>query len=85
MVTIRLARRGGKKEPFYHIVVTDSRRRGGTTLEQVGFFNPVARGGSEELRLDLSRVEHWVSRGAQPSDRVAQLVKSHRSKTPAAA
>jgi small subunit ribosomal protein S16 len=85
MVTIRLARRGGKKEPFYHIVVTDSRRRGGTTLEQVGFFNPVARGGSEELRLDLSRVEHWISRGAQPSDRVAQLVKSQRSKTTAAA
>ena len=57
MVTIRLARRGGKKEPFYHVVVTDSRRRGGSTLEQVGFFNPVARGGSEELRLDIARIE----------------------------
>jgi len=85
MVTIRLNRRGGKKEPFYHVVVTDSRRRGGTTLEQVGFFNPVARGGSEELRLDIARIEHWVTRGAQPSDRVAQLVKSFRAKTPAAA
>ena len=59
MVTIRLTRRGGKKEPFYHVVVTDSRRRGGA-LEQVGFFNPVARGSSEELRLDMARVEHWL-------------------------
>jgi small subunit ribosomal protein S16 len=78
MVTIRLTRRGGKKEPFYHVVVTDSRRRGGGTLEQVGFFNPVARGGSEELRLDIPRVDYWISVGAQPSDRVAQLVKGYR-------
>jgi small subunit ribosomal protein S16 len=85
MVTIRLARRGGKKEPFYHVVVTDSRRRGGTTLEQVGFFNPVARGGSEEVRLDLSRIDHWLTHGAQPSERVAQLVKSYRTKALAAA
>jgi len=85
MVTIRLTRRGGKKEPFYHVVVTDSRRRGGTALEQVGFFNPVAKGGSEELRLDLARIDHWVTRGAQPSERVAQLVKGYRAKTPAAA
>jgi small subunit ribosomal protein S16 len=81
MVTIRLARRGGKKEPFYHVVVTDSRRAGsGRGLEQVGFFNPVARGGSEELRLDLGRIDHWIGQGAQPSDRVAQLVKSYRAK-----
>ena len=85
MVTIRLARRGGKKEPFYHVVVTDSRRRGGTTLEQVGFFNPVARGGSEEVRLDLPRIDHWLKHGAQPSERVAQLVKSYRTKALAAA
>ena len=81
MVTIRLARRGGKKEPFYHVVVTDSRRAGsGRGLEQVGFFNPVARGGSEELRLDLGRIDPWIGQGAQPSDRVAQLVKSYRAK-----
>jgi small subunit ribosomal protein S16 len=81
MVTIRLARRGGKKEPFYHVVVTDSRRAGSSHgLEQVGFFNPVARGGSEELRLDLGRIDHWIGRGAQPSDRVAQLVKTYRAK-----
>jgi small subunit ribosomal protein S16 len=84
MVTIRLMRRGGKKEPFYHVVVTDSRRSVGGALEQVGFFNPVARGGSEGLRLDLARVDHWIERGAQPSERVAQLLKSYR-KTQAAA
>jgi small subunit ribosomal protein S16 len=85
MVTIRLTRRGGKKEPFYHVVVTDSRRTGGTALEQVGFYNPVARGGSEELRLDLGRIDYWVARGAQPSERVAHLVKSQRSRVSAAA
>jgi len=56
----------GKKEPFYHVVVTDSRRSGGGALEQVGFFNPVARGASEELRLDLARVDHWVARVRSP-------------------
>jgi small subunit ribosomal protein S16 len=85
MVTIRLTRRGGKKEPFYHVVVTDSRKRGGSTLEQVGFFNPVARGGSEELRLDIGRVDYWISVGAQPSDRVSQLIKSFRKAHPVAA
>ncbi|HQR48770.1 MAG TPA: 30S ribosomal protein S16 [Steroidobacteraceae bacterium] len=84
MVTIRLMRRGGKKEPFYHVVVTDSRRSGGGTLEQVGFFNPVAKGASEEVRLDLDRIDHWVSRGAQPSDRVAQLLKGYRKAKAAA-
>jgi small subunit ribosomal protein S16 len=78
MVTIRLMRRGGKKEPFYHVVVTDSRRSVGGALEQVGFFNPVAKGGSEGLRLDIERIDQWVSRGAQPSERVAALLKSYR-------
>ena len=77
MVTIRLQRRGGKKEPFYHVVVTDSRRRG-TGLEQLGFYNPVARGNSVEIRLDLARIDYWLSVGAQPSDRVAQLLKDYR-------
>ena len=85
MVTIRLQRRGGKKEPFYHVVVTDSRRAGGGSLEQVGFFNPVARGNSEELRLDLSRVDYWLGVGAQPSDRVQQLLKVFRKKNQVAA
>jgi small subunit ribosomal protein S16 len=83
MVTIRLNRRGGKKEPFYHVVVTDSRRRG-TGLEQLGFYNPVARGNSIELRLDLARVDYWLSVGAQPSDRVAQLIKNYRKSQPTA-
>jgi small subunit ribosomal protein S16 len=85
MVTIRLQRRGGKKEPFYHVVVTDSRRAGGGSLEQVGFFNPVARGNSQELRLELDRVDYWLGVGAQPSERVQQLIKSYRKTQVAAA
>jgi small subunit ribosomal protein S16 len=84
MVKIRLSRRGAKKQPFYHVVVTDSRRSGGGSLEQVGFFNPVARGASEKLRLDLDRIDHWIETGAQPSERVAQLVKSYRKAQPEA-
>jgi len=77
MVTIRLARGGSKKRPFYHLTVTDSRTsRDGRYLERVGFFNPVARGQEERLRVELDRVEHWVSQGAQLSDRVANLVKT---------
>jgi small subunit ribosomal protein S16 len=84
MVTIRLMRRGGKKEPFYHVVVTDSRRSVGGSLEQVGFFNPVAKGASEGLRLDIERIDHWVGCGAQPSERVAQLLKGYRKAKAAA-
>ena len=77
MVTIRLARGGAKKRPFYHIVVSDSRKsRDGRFIERVGFFNPVARGQEESLRLDQERVSHWVSQGAQLTDRVKQLVKA---------
>lgn len=76
MVTIRLARGGSKKRPFYQIVVTDSRNaRDGRFIERIGFFNPLAQGQSEELRLDLDRVNHWVGLGAGLSDRVAALVK----------
>ena len=76
MVTIRLSRTGAKKRPFYHIVVTDSRNaRDGRYIERLGFFNPVAVGGEEELRINHDRVEHWISQGAQPSDRVASLIK----------
>ena len=79
MVTIRLARGGAKKRPFYNIVVADSRNaRDGRFIERVGFFNPVARGQEEALRLDLDRVEHWVSNGAATSDRVAKLIKDAR-------
>lgn len=76
MVTIRLARGGAKKRPFYHLAVTDSRKsRDGRFIERVGFFNPVARGQDERLRIDRERVEYWVSQGAQLSDRVSKLVK----------
>ncbi len=76
MVTIRLSRGGAKKRPFYHIVVTDSRnKRDGRFIERLGFFNPVARGAEETLRIDNERVEHWLSQGAKVSDRVSQLLK----------
>lgn len=77
MVTIRLARGGSKKRPFYHLTVADSRNaRNGRFIERVGFFNPIARGQEERLRVDFERLDHWVSQGAQLSDRVSQLVKS---------
>ncbi|MCV6606081.1 30S ribosomal protein S16 [bacterium SCSIO 12696] len=76
MVTIRLARGGSKKRPFYHLTVADSRNaRNSRFIERVGFFNPTARGNEERLRVDLERVNHWVSQGAKPSDRVAKLIK----------
>lgn len=76
MVTIRLARAGSKKRPFYHITVADSRRaRDGRYIERLGFFNPQARGQEEPLRLDLERLNHWISQGAQVSERVASLAK----------
>lgn len=76
MVTIRLARGGAKKRPFYHVHVTDSRKsRDGRYIERVGFFNPVARGNEERLRIDNERIQHWVNQGAVVSERVAQLLK----------
>jgi len=76
MVTIRLSRGGAKKRPFYQIVVADSRSpRDGRFIERVGFFNPIAQGNSERVRINLDRVNHWVSQGASLSDRVQALVK----------
>ena len=76
MVTIRLTRSGAKKRPFYGVVVTDSRnKRDGRCIERLGFFNPLAKGQEETLRLDLARISHWIGQGAQPSDRVAKLIK----------
>lgn len=76
MVVIRLARSGSKKRPFYNINVADSRSaRDGKFIERLGFFNPIARGAEEELRIDLARVEYWVGKGAQPTDRVRDLLK----------
>ena len=80
MVTIRLARGGAKKRPFYTVVVTDSRNaRDGRFIEKVGFFNPSAQGQAERLRLDLDRVNHWIGQGAGLSDRVEKLVKDAKA------
>jgi small subunit ribosomal protein S16 len=76
MVTIRMARAGAKKRPFYHIVVTDSRnRRDGRYIERIGFFNPVATGQEVELQVDRERAAYWIGQGAQASERVAALLK----------
>ena len=80
MVIIRLSRGGAKKVPFYSIVVTDSRKaREGRRIERVGFFNPLARGQEERLRLDLDRVDYWTGVGAQLSDRVKSLISEARA------
>ncbi len=80
MVKIRLSRGGAKKQPFYHIVVTDSRKaRDGRSIERLGFFNPVARGQEVRLQLDLERVDYWQGVGAQISERVRTLVSEARS------
>jgi small subunit ribosomal protein S16 len=79
MVTIRLTRRGARNQPFYHVVVTDSRKRqGGASLENLGYFNPIARRGEPKLKLDLPRIDYWVGKGAQQSDRVRSLVADYR-------
>ncbi|TDJ23917.1 MAG: 30S ribosomal protein S16 [Gammaproteobacteria bacterium] len=80
MVTIRLARHGAKKAPFYHLTVADrSAKRDGRFVERVGFFNPLAKGKAEQLRVDLERVDYWLSVGAKPSERVNKLIKRARS------
>ncbi len=79
MVTIRLARGGSKKRPFYQIVVTDSRSaRDGRFIEKVGFFNPMARGQEVRLELKNERVDHWLDKGAQTSVRVNTLLKESK-------
>ena len=76
MVTIRLSRAGAKKRPFYHLVVTDSRnKRDGRYIERLGFFNPSAKDSEEDIRLDLDRINNWISKGAQVSSRVSDLLK----------
>ena len=82
MVTIRLARGGAKKRPFYHVVVTDSRsKRDGSYIERVGFFNPIARGKEERLRLNDDRIQYWFGHGAQATERVSSLLKEFAKKS----
>lgn len=76
MVVIRLSRGGAKKRPFYHVVVADKRRsRNGRFIEQVGYYNPIASGKDVRLSINLERIQEWVGKGAQPSDRVKHLMK----------
>ena len=76
MVKIRLARAGAKKRPFYHLVIADVRsRRDGRFIERVGFYNPIASGKEEKLRIDQDRLNYWISQGAQATERVAKLVR----------
>ena len=86
MVVIRLSRGGSKKRPFYNIVVAEQKnRRDGRFLERVGFYNPLASGNAETLRLSLDRLNHWVSNGAQPSEAVTRLVRDAKAKAAPAA
>ena len=79
MVTIRLARAGTKNRPFYHVVVADSRhKRDGRHIERIGFFNPIAVGKEPPCSIDFDRAEYWITQGAQPSDRVSQLIRQYR-------
>ncbi|MDN5848879.1 MAG: 30S ribosomal protein S16 [Nitrococcus sp.] len=79
MVTIRLARGGAKKRPFYHVVVADVRsRRDGRFIERLGFYNPIASGKEVPLRLHLERVEYWLQHGARPSESAAHLISRAR-------
>jgi len=77
MVVIRLSRGGAKKRPFYNIVATDSRnRRDGRFIERIGYYNPVASGAAQPFSIDLQRLTHWQSVGAQLSPTVERLIKS---------
>ena len=80
MVKIRLSRTGAKKRPFYHIVATDKRNsRDGRYIERLGFFNPIAKGAEEKLRLDMERINYWRGTGAQVSKRVEKLLKDQEA------
>ena len=77
MVTIRLARAGAKRRPFYHVVVADSRApRDGRFIERIGFYNPIATGAEVRVRIDPERVRHWCHNGAQTSAAVVRLLKA---------
>ena len=75
-LVIRMARAGTKKRPFYHIVLADSRSpRDGRFIERLGYFNPLLpKEKTERLKLDLEKVQAWMKKGAQPSDRVMRFL-----------
>ncbi|NNK79487.1 MAG: 30S ribosomal protein S16 [Litoreibacter sp.] len=75
---IRLARGGSKKRPFYRIVAADSRMpRDGRYVEKLGTYNPLLPKDSEErVKMDMERVQHWLSQGAQPTDRISRMLEA---------
>ena len=76
MLTIRLARTGAKKRPFFHITVADSRKpRDGRFIERVGYFNPISKGKEVRIEINQDRIDYWLSQGANISDRVLTLIK----------
>ncbi|MDB4039818.1 30S ribosomal protein S16 [Methylophilaceae bacterium] len=78
MVVIRLSRSGNKNRPYFNVVVADSKKpRDGRFIERIGFYNPMAREGSETLRLETGRVEYWQGHGALLSETMTRIVKLH--------
>lgn len=76
MVTIRLARGGANKRPYYRIIVADRRRAlNGNNIERIGFYNPLATANEKKVQVDMARVQFWLGKGAKPTERVAQLLK----------
>ncbi len=77
-IKIRLARGGSKKRPFYRIVAADSRMpRDGRFIEKLGTYNPLLPKDSEDrVKMDLERVQHWLSQGAQPTDRISRMLEA---------
>jgi small subunit ribosomal protein S16 len=83
-VTLRLTRAGGKKSPFYRVVAADSRSpRDGRFIEQIGVYDPLRN--PIEVRLDLPRLDRWLSVGAIPSQTVSELIREVRRAAPPAA
>lgn len=78
MVRIRLTRLGAKKKPFYRVIATDSRSpRDGRNIEQLGYYDPMKN--PHQVKLDLERVDYWLSVGAQPSDTARKLIEKARA------
>lgn len=86
MVKIRLSRGGAKGRPFYHIVVADQRyARDGRNIERLGFYNPIATGKEVRLQFDTIKAKAWMQKGAQPTEKVRQLIKQAEKQAQAAA
>jgi small subunit ribosomal protein S16 len=82
VVRIRMKRMGRKHRPFFRICVMDSQKpRDGKAIEEVGFYDPIVPEKSERVKLKLDRIDYWLSVGAQPSDKVATLIKKVKTNT----